>query len=509
MRSAPLLEAEGISKRFHVVQALQDVALHLQEHEVLGLVGENGSGKSTLLSVLSGVVRPNAGEIRVRGKPIAPRNYHDANAVGIFRIYQEQALLANLSVAENLYIGHESFFSRLGFLNRRAMIDRARRELEILDVGVDPTARLATLDMHTRELVEIVRAVATASLLQIDTPILLLDEPTATLTAEQVDKLFDLIRIMRERASFVFVSHRLSEVLDLSDRAYVLKDGVMIGEVSPRTISDSQLHQLMVGRVKEREYYHEDKQQDTVGPTVFRVEHLSAPPFFADVSFDLRKCEILGIGGLIGSGKSELGRALIGDLRASEGAVSLNGSAIHRLPLRTRISLGGGYVPLERHVEGILLYQSLATNISLPVLSSVVGRIPAILSPAREGALARSAMNRFAIAAPSERSLVVAMSGGNQQKTVIAKWLATNARSVLIMDNPTRGVDAGAKYEIYGLLRQLVAEGLAIILITDDLLELIGLSNRIVILRDGAVVSEIDAPAHRKPSEHDVIAHMV
>ena len=506
----PILLMEGVQKHYPGVQALRGVSLEIREGEILGLVGENGAGKSTVLNVLCGVAQLDAGEITLRGQPYRPHGYHDAMLHGVARVFQEQALVPNIPVFENMLMSHEARFKQLGvFINKRRMVAQARDELKLLDLDIDPRAETASLDTSTRQAIEIARACSVSSMLGIERPIVLLDEPTAALTSEEITSFFALVRQLRERMSFVFVSHRLTEVLELCDRVYVLKDGQLVAEADPKTTSESRLHALMVGRERDEDYYAERRQRTQYGEVVLEAEGLSHGGFFRDVSLKVRAGEILGIGGVLGSGKNELGRALAGVLSHEKGTVTISGRKPRGKGLAGKMALGLGYVPQERHTEGIMLNLPVDWNMTLAsVKDNCESHGRGWLSMKKEKSVVKEYVDKLNVKTPSSKTIAMNLSGGNQQKVVLAKWLMRNPK-VLILNNPTFGIDAGAKEEIFRLIRDLTDSDLAVVLISDDLLELIGLSDRILVMKDGVVTSEIDSAASSKPSETEVVAHMV
>jgi len=507
-----LLEVHDLYKSFAGSVALDGASLEVFENEVVGLVGENGAGKSTILNILSGVISADRGKAYLRGSVFAPRSYREATLDGVFRVYQEQALVPNLPVYENLFLSHEDKFETWGVINRREMIRRAKEMLSPvgsrMGIRLDPTAVTGDYDFSVRQVIEIVKACSLADILGIKTPLILLDEPTTALSSDEILFFISLVRELRERAAFVFVSHRLTEVLGLSDRIYVLKDGRIVDCVDPIDTTESHLHELMVGRKRDERYYKENLQVGGSQEEALCIEGLSKQPFFSDVTFTLHAGEIVGLGGVLGSGKSEVGKAIIGALTPDKGAVTLFGHDILHATIGDRIKLGLGYVPQERHLEGGMLYESVSHNIILPsVISMSKCHLP-LLDLNAERQLSSEAVNSFHIRTPSIGTPLISLSGGNQQKVILARWLAKRAR-VLVLDNPTRGVDAGAKEEIYEILRGFSRQGVAILLITDDILELIGLSDRILIMRDGLVTGEVRSPADCKPSERELVAYMV
>ena len=511
MTNAPIIELSGITKFFAGNPVLKDIDLSIGRNEIVGLAGENGAGKSTLLKIMAGIHRPDRGAMKLRGEPYAPGRYTDAVRRGVSMVFQDQALIPNLYVYENVFLGHEKDFSIFGHaLDKRRMAAEVRRHFDDLGIrGVDPRRVTGEYPFHTRQMIEIAKAFILADFYGIEEPIVLLDEPTAAIGDKEVDLLFRDVRRFVDHASFVLVTHRLSEYLELCDRLYLLKDGSNVGEVQSAGTGESDLHRIMVGRVRDGEYYKESRQKPLRDPsdTVLSVNNLKSAKLL-NVSMKLARGEVLGIGGLIGSGKEDLVDAIVGsEPFAVEGEVVVKNV---KLPVAGRlkkcISLDVGYVPRERKLEGIIPFLSVATNITLVALDkcSIVG----VVSPARERRLATEMIGRLRIKARSTRQLVNYLSGGNQQKIVIAKWLARGV-DILILHNPTRGVDVGVKEEIYGLLRDLTDEGVSVLLVSDDLLELIGLSSRILIMRDGEITGERHAPPHDKPTEEELVRCML
>jgi len=474
----------------------------------MGLVGENGAGKSTLFNILTGLIRADAGTVVYRGKPFQPRSYKEAFEVGVSRVFQEQSLVLNVPVYENLVLSQERRFTRFGQLvDHRAMIGAAERIVEDAGLDVDVRRNAGSYDFSKRQAIEIARAcMAPRHLLGIEDPLVLLDEPTSALDREDETAFFDLLLRMKKHASFIFVSHRLTEVRDISDTIYVMKDGRIAGTLTSEEAEEKTLHRLMVGRARADDYYHTGRQQAVEGHAVVcRVSHLSGAEF-SDVSFDLRAGEILGIGGLLDSGKGALGKAMAGVIRPDRGTVALGGMPPQKPDIAHFVRNGLGYVPAERLVEGIIPALGLAINLTLPSADqfSPLG----VWQLGREREAAEQAIARFAIRSGSPAMPLRNLSGGNQQKVVLARWLRRDLK-VLVLDNPTRGVDAGAKEEIYTHIRALTEQGVGVVVITDELAELIGLANRIMIMQRGRVVAEIPSPPADKPSEHDLIPHML
>jgi ribose transport system ATP-binding protein len=508
-RAVPLIEVRGASKRYGVVQALREVSMQARVGEVVGLIGENGAGKSTLLGVMSGTVAPDQGEVFLGGQHQVMHSYADAARRGIFRIYQHQALVPNMTVGENVFLGQERKFSRVGWLNRRAMARRAEATFRDLGVhGIDPGAWLSRYSFAERQVIEIVRSIAQADLLGIEHPVILLDEPTSALSREQVDFFFDFVRRIHQRAAQVFVSHRLEELIELSDRVYVLKDGVAVAHLEDvRGVSETDLHALMVGRVPEDVLYDEHHQSGSNGPEMLRIDGLTRHGEFQNISLTVHQGEVLGVAGVVGSGKSALGRSIFEAARGVDaGIIAVNGRPMRgggpREAIRTRI----GYIPPERHAEGIIEQLSVQHNLSLPRVGSLGGS--PFVDPRSERRSAKEQIESLRVKTPSPSTPIQDLSGGNQQKVIFGRWTAVGSR-VLVLDNPTNGVDVGAKAEIYRLIRRLTADGVSVLLISDDLPELIGLSDRVAVMRDGHVTEVIDTPLAAKPDEAELVAHMV
>lgn len=500
-----LLQVQNVSKAFAGVQALDDVSIEVQSGEVVGLVGENGAGKSTLMRILAGVYRPDRGTLLLSGTRIVLNSPREANLHGIGIVFQEQSLLPNLSVTENIYLGQEAGFTRSGVIRWPALHAAARRQLEKVRVNLDPRTRTARLTFAERQMVELAKALALEE--RTDRPlVILLDEPTSVLEQREIDILFDRVRGLRNRASFVFVSHRLDEVLGVSDRVYVMKDGRVVAGMPAAQTSVPELHQLMVGRELHAQYYRESRQQPPRERIVLAAERLSAGRAYRNVTLQVREGEVLGIAGVVGSGREELTRTLFGFLPHTAGTLTVRGKRVRLTSPDQAAALGIGYIPRERRVEGLVLPLPIMPNMTLASLRSVM-RAGAIQIK-KERALAEEWVGRLRIRTPGVDVPCMNLSGGNQQKVVLAKWM--NARSkVLILDHPTRGLDVGAKEEVYDLVRTLSEQGLAIVLTADTLEETIGLSHSVLVMRDGEITARFDAPRGAKPAQVDLIRHMV
>ncbi|HEY4927074.1 MAG TPA: sugar ABC transporter ATP-binding protein [Roseiarcus sp.] len=500
-----MLAARSISKSFSGVQALHNVSVAIGANEVVGLIGENGAGKSTLMRILSGTQAPDSGVLTLDGAPLRLRSARDAARHGVGMVFQEQSLLLNLSVAQNIYLGQEAEFTRLGVVNWRAMRKAALRQLGKIGVDIDVAARTADLTFAARQMVELAKALTLED--STDRPLtILLDEPTSVLARADIDILFARVRSLKARASFVFVSHRLDEVLEVSDRVYVMKDGQVVGEYGAEKVTAPQLHQIMVGRGLHSGYYKEAQQASPRAPVLLQAKALGVSGAFRNVDLAIREGEVVGIAGVVGSGREELTRALGGFLPQTSGSLKINGDIVRLTSPEQAVKLGIGMVPRERRTEGLVMFLSIASNITLANLDAAMAH--GMIDHRRERAIAEQWLARLRIKAPNVDVACRKLSGGNQQKVVLARWMTAGSR-ILILDHPTRGLDVGAKEEVYELVRELSAQGVAILLLSDTLEETIGLSHRVLAMRDGEITANFDAAAGQKPAQVDVLRAMV
>lgn len=503
----PALELRGVTKQYGPVTALRRVSLSLERHGVLGLVGENGAGKSTLISVINGTVRPTEGDLLVGGARVSLGSPADAAHAGIATVFQEQGLIANLRVFENMLLGREAGFAKAGILGRGAMIRLAADVLEELGIAIDPLAVTGSLAFGERQLIEIAKAFALARIYPVE-PVILLDEPTSALSDAETQILFNSIRRWRGKASIILVSHRLSDVFAVCDRVAALKDGAINGTWPVSEATPDLLHEAIVGRARSAGYYKESEQRENFGEVVLEARDLVVPGQLDKVSLSVRAGEIVGVAGVLGSGKTTLGHAIAGALAVKAGDIFVNGKRLRPGSLASALAADVGNVPAERNIAGVIGMHSVEWNLTLPSLRSFrFGRWP-ILSSRRQGKVTDDWIQRLRVRTPGRTNQIRNLSGGNAQKIVFAKWLARGIK-LFVLDDPGRGLDVGAKEEIYALLRKLARGGVAIVLISDNLPEIIGLSNRIVTLRSGRVSAEIAAPAHDKPAETAVVTHMV
>lgn len=502
-------ETVGVDKKFPGIHAVNDISLKVRENEILGIAGENGAGKSTLLKLISGVKSLDSGKMLLRGKDYHPANFKEANILGVSMVFQEQNLIPNLYVYENMFLSHEERFERFGFFNRRRMIAEAGKYLKNFDLDVDPGKPLSMYSLHEYQMLEIIRAFVVANMYGVKKPLVLLDEPTASLPDRERNILLKKIRDFSAHGTLILVSHRLSELMDFCDRIVILKDGKLVGEVLPSNSTERDIHSLMVGRELNVDLYHVKEQRENIEQEeiVLKLEGLKIKEEYESISLELRKGEILGIGGILGSRKRELGELLFGIGKPDAGKIAIQGNTIRNANISKMLKLGIGYVPAERKKYGIINSLSVTWNISMSSLNALKYGVLHFLNEKKENVLVDDAIRKFRVKA-HKKDICYSLSGGNQQKVVIAKWMIKNL-SILILDNPTEGIDVGAKDEIYTFIRQMSNKGTSIILISDDLLELIGLSNRIIIMKDGKISTIIDAKQNNKPLEKELVKDMV
>ena len=475
------MRMEGIEKSFPGVKALQGVDLSVERGEVHALLGENGAGKSTLLKILAGAYRKDAGNIYVDGSKVEFNDPKHARELGIAIIYQELSILPHLSVAENIFLGRIPRRQRNRWLiHWKECYERSRELLDRLGLGIDPRLLACRLKVAEQQMVEIAKA------LSHNAKIVVMDEPTTSLTTREVETLFTTVRLLREHGvSVIYVSHRLVEVKEICDRATVLRDGRLIGTVRVAETGEKDWVRMMVGRDLDQIFPRSHVER---GKETLRVSNLTTRKL-KDVSFSAHQGEILGIAGLVGAGRTTLARAVFGaDKIVSSGTIEIDGKAVMMRKPSTAIQNGVALVPEDRKGQGVVLSLAVKENITLANLNGVsrAGQ----LKLAVERRVAKEYVQTMRIATPSINQETVNLSGGNQQKVVLAKWLYTSSR-VLIVDEPTRGIDVGAKAEIYALLHQLVKQGSTILMISSELPELIGMSDRIVVMHEGRIAGQL------------------
>ena len=475
--TGPVLQMLGVSKAFAGVQALNDVRLDLHSGQVTALVGENGAGKSTLVKILTGIHALDTGTILLEGQPFSAPTPDAARRVGITAIHQETVMFDELSVAENIFVGHH-LMRGFGLLDWSAMRARTLEILAQLEVSLDPDATLKSLSVAQKHIVGIARA------LSVDARIVIMDEPTAALSQREIDDLFRIVeRLKAEGKAVLFISHKFEEIFTVADRYVVFRDGAFVGEGAIDEIDRDRLVSMMVGRTVEQVF---PKRDVAIGETVFEVDSFSHPTEFADIGFDLKSGEILGFYGLVGAGRSELMQALFGITRPSAGSVRLEGEEIRIRRPADAVRAGIVYVPEDRQQQGAILPMSIAENIGLPQIDRTSRH--GLLDDAAEMALARSYGTRLDVRTTSWSQMVEQLSGGNQQKVVIGKWLATRPK-VIIMDEPTKGIDVASKAAVHDFMGELVEAGLAVIMVSSELPEILGMSDRIMVMCEGRIAT--------------------
>ncbi len=481
MNNDVILETKHIRKVFPGVVALDDVHFALRRGEVHILLGENGAGKSTLMKILSGAYQKTAGQIVLDGKEIEIKNPRHAQELGISTIYQEFNLVPHLSAGENIFLGREPM--RLpGIIDRRKLFEAAQKILRDLGVEISARAPVKNLGVAEKQMVEVAKA------LSLDAKILIMDEPTSALTEREIKELFATIRRLKEKGiSIIYISHRLEELFEIGDRVTVLRDGKYAGACKISEITKAELVRLMVNRELTEKFPKRAAQR---GEAILQVENLCRDGILKDISFSLHRGEVLGIAGLLGSGRTELARAIFGVDKTDAGAVYVKGRRQKIGSPRAAINSGIGFLTEDRKLQGLILVLSVKENISLPNLdrSSKFG----ILNLKDEEKTANDYVQELRIKTPNLNQKVMLLSGGNQQKVVLSKWLSCRA-DILIFDEPTRGIDVGAKVEIYQLMNRLTAEGVGIIMISSELPEILGMSDRILVMHQGRMAGEFAA----------------
>jgi ABC-type sugar transport system ATPase subunit len=476
-----MLRLKSISKGFPGVQALKGVSLEVKAGEIHGLLGENGAGKSTLIKIVAGAYTPDQGEITFDGAPARWSSPREAKRHGVHVVYQEFVLFPQLSVAENIFVGHE-LRNRFGIVDHARMRREASQLLHRLGVSLDPRARVGTLSVADQQMVEIARAMVHR------VKLLVLDEPTAVIAGQEVTLLFDRLRRLRDSGvSVIFISHRLEEVFAICDRVTVLKDGELVGTHDVAGVNRERLVSMMVGR-ELGELFPPKRATATAPRPVLRTERLSVAGRVRDVSIELRSGEIVALAGMVGAGRTELALCLFGALPISGGAVEVEGHRFTSMSPARAIGLGMGLVTEDRKSQGLVMQLDVAANITGPALGGITERL--LIDKRREAAIARREIDRYRIACRGPQTAVATMSGGNQQKVIVSRW-ARICRTVLILDEPTRGVDVGAKAEIYRIMRELADAGLAILMISSELTEVVGMADRVIVMREGRVTGEL------------------
>jgi ribose transport system ATP-binding protein len=472
----PVVRFRNISKEFPGVLAVGGVDLEIIPGEVHVVAGENGAGKSTLMKLLSQVERPSGGEIEISGEPVEFHGPRYAQTLGVAMVYQEFALASHLSIAENLYMGREP--GRFGFVNRRAESEEARGLLERVGLRADPDQLVSSLTVAEMQRVEIAKALA------IDAKVVIMDEPTATLAEKEIEDLFGVIRDLTSHGiAILYISHKLDEIFRIADRVTIMRDGRVVDTLPASELDEDKLVRLMVGREIGNLY---PKPETEMGEVLLRISGITRGHVLKDCSFEVRSGEILGFAGLVGAGRTELARAVFGADPIDSGTVELEGKELRITNPRDAIEAGIGYLTEDRKGEGLALELGIHKNITLANLPTRAG----LIALENEREIARRRRDQLNIRTPSLRRKVQMLSGGNQQKVVVAKWLETEAK-VLFFDEPARGIDVGAKAEMFGLIGGLAKEGRGIVLISSYLPELLNMCDRILVMHEGEVAGAI------------------
>ncbi|WP_058306010.1 sugar ABC transporter ATP-binding protein [Gracilibacillus massiliensis] len=477
-----VLEMKSISKSFGGVHALSGINFELKKGEIHALLGENGAGKSTLIKVLGGIHKPNAGQILVDGKPVTIDKVQDAQSLGIGIIHQEIVLVPHLTVAENIFLGREPL-TKSGFKDMKKMNEQAQVMVENLGLTIDVRTKVIELSIAQQQLVEITKAVS------FDIKILVMDEPTSSLTGEDVQRLFKTMEKLRENdISIIYISHRFEELFSMTDRITVIRDGTYVGTTITKETDTDTLVKMMVGRSIEKLYTKTSVNIEK--KEILRVENLSKANFFENISFKVHTGEIVGFSGLVGAGRSEVMQAIFGAHSYDQGKLFIQGEEIKITNCIDAIDNGIAMVPEDRKDQGLVLKNSVGFNLTLANLKNLMNN-PLFISESKRKKSIDKYVQDLKVKTASSDALVSSLSGGNQQKVVLAKWLSIQP-DLLILDEPTRGVDVGAKAEIYAIINQLANQGIGIILISSDLPEILNMADKVCVMREGKLVKELE-----------------
>jgi len=475
-----ILTMKGIDKSFPGVHALKEVNLELRKGEVHALMGENGAGKSTLMKVLTGIYAKDKGTITFEGKEVEFKTPKEAQTAGIVIVHQELNMMNHLTVAQNIFIGRESMNGKM--INDRKMNEEAAKLFKLLNIDIDPKETMGRLTVGRQQMCEIAKAIST------DAKVIVFDEPTAALTDAEITELFKIIEDLRKKnIGIIYISHRMDEIKRITDRVTVMRDGEYVGTVVTKDTTKDDIINMMVGRV----IYEDPKTESNVpknAPVVLKVEHLNAGKMVRDVSFELHKGEILGFSGLMGAGRTETARALFGADKKDSGEIYVNGKKVNIKSPQDAVHAGIGYLSEDRKRYGVVVDKTVAENTTMASLENFTNGI--FVNNKKEKEITKKYVDALKTKTPSIEQKVKNLSGGNQQKVVIAKWLTRNC-DILIFDEPTRGIDVGAKSEIYSLMNDLVKQGKSIIMISSELTEILRMSDRIVVMCEGRKTGEI------------------
>ena len=476
-----ILTMKGIDKSFPGVHALDHVDLEIRKGEVLALMGENGAGKSTLMKVLTGIYKKDEGTITYEGKEIEFENPRAAQAAGVIIVHQELNMLSHLTVAQNIFIGREIMKGNM--IDDAKMNEEAAKLFKKLNIDIDPAETMGNLTVGKQQMCEIAKAISH------DAKVIIFDEPSAALTEAEIEELFKIIRDLRDKGiGMVYISHRMDEIKAITDRVTVMRDGTYVGTIITKDSTKDDIINMMVGRV----IYEDPKTQSNVAkdaPVVLKVEHLNAGKMVKDVSFELRKGEILGFSGLMGAGRTETARALFGADQKDSGDIYINGQKVDIKSPQDAVKYGIGYLSEDRKRYGVVVGKTVAENTTMATMEKFMKGL--FINKKKEDEVAWTHVKALKTKTPTVDTEVVNLSGGNQQKVVIAKWLTRDC-DILIFDEPTRGIDIGAKSEIYTLMNELVAQGKSIIMISSEMTEVLRMSDRIIVMCEGRKTGEID-----------------
>ncbi len=507
MKNEVLLKTEGIGKLYGLNAAIDDIDMEIYPGEIIGLIGENGAGKSTLLKIISGAEKKSSGKMYVNGHEYEGGDPILANNLGIGMVYQEQSLIKNLTVAQNIFLGNEKKYKKFNFIQWKQMEEDAKKVMS--DIGINDInvkEHVINLSFASRQMVEIAKIFNIVNKSE-EKSIILLDEPTSVLNEKEIKKLFEQMRALKDRGdSIIFVSHRLDEVMEISDRIYIFKDGKQVGLMKTEEANETILYEKMVGRSTSDEYYKIDKQTKAGQSELLRVENLCKFGVFKNISFTLHAGEVLGICGVEGSGKEDLCEILSGEDQPTSGSIYIRKQKTKIKNPSFALNKGILSIPKERRSSGMISTLSIAENIVLSSLENIANK--GVLSSKKQKKITDEWIERLDIKCKDNKELMMRLSGGNAQKVVFARVMNSGA-SILILNHPTRGVDVGSKEEIYELIREITEKGSGVIILGDTLDESIGISSKIIALKDGEVSGRFDSLADNKPSQVEIVKCML
>jgi ribose transport system ATP-binding protein len=489
-----ILRLEGLSKYFPGVKALDDISFDLIEGEIHALIGENGAGKSTLIKVLTGAYQKTHGKVFYRGNEVKKLNPTKAKSLGISAIYQELTLFPDLTVAQNIFMGNEKVYKKSNLVKDKEMMNEVRKIFKKIKLDISPEILVKNLSIAQQQMIEIARAIS------LDADILIMDEPTSSISNKEIEILFEIIEDLKKQGvTIIYISHRLEEIFEIANRVTVLRNGKKIKTLKIDEIKNKdQLVNLMVGKEVTDLF---PKKEVAIGDTILKVQNLSSQNKFEDINFELKKGEILGVGGLVGSQRTEVMETIFGLRNFDNGEIILNGQNVKISNPQNAIDLGLGLISEDRKGTGIIKTMSVKENITLPGLDLIDRKYSVLIDNKSEEIAAEALVDRLNVKTPSLRQKIDKLSGGNQQKAIIARWILL-APEILIMDEPTRGIDVGAKSEIYELMGELVAKGISIIMISSENPELLAMSDRIMVMREGKISGFLEG---EKQTEENIL----